>query len=167
MAAETSEASKDQHSESATGENNTCTCTCMHVETTRACARAEFAIWSVQKNDLDSWKSTWIVGRALGCASSISYATFVLSQRVHPELDGRTLPVEIVHSLFFLIQENFFQCFSTKFSSSFYVISLAKKICYLSQSANQNRKRFSCMLLYGKQEQLYLTFSLRTAMRWN
>ena len=27
MAAETSEASKD-HSESATGENNTCTCTC-------------------------------------------------------------------------------------------------------------------------------------------
>ena len=28
MVAETSEASKDQQSESATGENNTCTCTC-------------------------------------------------------------------------------------------------------------------------------------------
>ena len=28
MAAETSEAWKDQQSESATGENNTCTCTC-------------------------------------------------------------------------------------------------------------------------------------------
>ena len=29
--AETSQASEDQQRESATGENNTCTCTCMHV----------------------------------------------------------------------------------------------------------------------------------------
>ena len=43
---------------------------------------------------------------ALGCASSISYATFVLSQliRVHPELDGRTL--DIVHSLKVLANED-------------------------------------------------------------
>ena len=46
MAAETSEALKDQHSESATesatGENNTCTF--MRVETTCARAGVEFAI---------------------------------------------------------------------------------------------------------------------------
>ena len=43
---------------------------------------------------------TWIVGRALRCASSISYATFGLSQlsiRVHPKLDERTL--DNLHSL--------------------------------------------------------------------
>ena len=47
MVAETSETSKDQQSESATGENNTCTCTCSE-KTTRTSARvrahAEFAI---------------------------------------------------------------------------------------------------------------------------
>ena len=35
--------------------------------------------------------STWVARDALGCASSISYAT------LHPELDGRTL--DSVHSL--------------------------------------------------------------------
>ena len=44
MVADTSEVSKDQHSESATGENNTCMCMYMHVETTLARAHAEFAI---------------------------------------------------------------------------------------------------------------------------
>ena len=48
---------------------------------------------------------------------------------------------------FFLIRENFFQSFRTKFSSSFYVISLASKISYCL-SANHNPE-LRCVICTG------------------
>ena len=69
MVAETSESSKDHQSESATSENNTWTCTC----TCRI-----YNSWSVQKKRLFSVKNVLLCYKS--GASSISYATFVLSQ---------------------------------------------------------------------------------------
>jgi len=48
---------------------------------------------------------------------------------------------------FFLIRENFFQSFITKFSSSFYVLSLAKKISYCL-SPNQDPE-LRCVICNG------------------
>ena len=46
---------------------------------------------------------------------------------------------------FFLIRENFFQSFHTKFSSSLYLISLAQKISYcLSASHNPELRCVIC-----------------------
>ena len=101
MVAETSEASKDHQSETATGENNTCTYTCsekccqwkhhMHVHVQNlqfdqsdfsACKMSCYVIkamdnaWcaSIQFGmHLDSWESTQVARDALGCASNFSY----------------------------------------------------------------------------------------------
>ena len=76
MVAETSEASKDQQGESATGENNTCTCT----GTCRICnlisgekvtfQREKMSCYVIKAMDNVLLRSsysgcTWIVGRAL------------------------------------------------------------------------------------------------------
>ena len=78
MVAETSESSKDHQSESATNENNTCTCTCVtSVNNTCTCTCRICNLWSLQKKRLFSVKNGLLCytsnGQCLACVHPIGH----------------------------------------------------------------------------------------------
>ena len=104
MVVETSEASKDQQTESATGEttrararariaksaageNNTCTC--------RVCNLISAEKATSQREKMSCYVMQWTMS-SLRPSNSGRYLRALPTIRVHPELDGRTL--DIVHS---------------------------------------------------------------------